>query len=409
MHLSRVISVLVFSLLAICVAGAQTDTLHLTYTVRGTVSDARSGKAIPSVNITVPDRHYATVSNADGAFVIKSDSPISELVFSCVGYKTLRARVTDGMLAVRMTPDKYLLDPSSIISGEPSEIVRSAIRMIPENYSTRPELLRCFYREALLKRNRYIAVSEAVSRIYKSSYLQIGRDDRAALDKSRIIVSQRRRDTISVKMMGGPTLAATFDVVKNPVILFEDFETDLYGFEMGAPEYIDDRLQFVIRFKPVREAPYALYNGTLYIDRDRLSFTRVEMSMDMSDPAKVTRQLLVKKPAGLRFTPKEMTFVVTYRQNKGTLRLAYTSATMRFNCDWKKRMVATNYTVINENVVTDVLEPAVQIPRSQQFRATDYMTDRAGEFLDPDFWEDYNIIEPSESLEHAVGRLHKTY
>jgi hypothetical protein len=29
-------------------------------------------------------------------------------------------------------------------------------------------------------------------------------------------------------------------------------------------------------------------------------------------------------------------------------------------------------------------------------------------FYDPDFWENYNIIEPEESLENAVSRLLKT-
>ena len=33
--------------------------------------------------------------------------------------------------------------------------------------------------------------------------------------------------------------------------------------------------------------------------------------------------------------------------------------------------------------------------------------DKAPLFQDPDFWKDYNIIEPSESLEHAVARLRK--
>ena len=409
MRFWRVAYTFVFLLLVAFNAGAQTDTLHLSHSVRGVVTDAQSGKTLPAVNIIVPGRNYATVSNADGAFVIKSDVPIPELVFSCVGYKTLRARVSGEMIHARMTPDKYLLDASSIVSGDPYEIVKSAIRQIPFNYSVKPELLRCFYRETLQKRGRYISVSEAVARIYKSSYLLIGRADRAAIDKSRIIMSQRKRDTLSVKLMGGPTLAATADVVKSSEILFEDIELGLYRMEMAGPEYIGDRLQFVIRFKPCGEADYALYNGTFYIDRERLSFTRIELSMDMSDQGKVVRQPLVQKPRGLRFHPKEMSFVMTYRPDGGVNRLEYFRSTIRFNCDWKKRMLATSYTVINETVVTDVIEPAVQISRQEQFRPTDFMTDKASEFLDPDFWEDYNIIEPSESLEHAVGRLHKTY
>ena len=381
----------------------------LRYTVRGSVADAYTGKALPAVNISVFERYYASVSNSDGEFVIKSDTPVRQLVFSCVGYKTLVLPVTGDVVSAKMVPDKYTLDPSVLVSGDPKEIVNSAIMKIPENYSGSPELLRCFYRETLQKKNRYISVSEAVARIFKSSYAWSSSSDRTALEKSRIIMSQRKRDTLSVKMMGGPTLAATADIVKNRDILFSDIQDDLYALEMGMPEYIDNRLQFVIHFHPQGEATYALYHGTLYIDRDRLSFTRIEMTMDMTDQEKVIRQLLVKKPRGLRFYPKEMSFLMTYKLDGSISRMEYFRSVIRFNCDWKKRLLATSYAVINETVVTDVLKPAEPISRHEMFRTTDFMSDKAGEFLDPEFWNDYNIIEPTESLEHAVGRLHKTY
>ena len=74
-------------------AWAQTDSLRLAYSVSGKVSDARTGKELPAVNIRVSGRQYATVSNADGVFVIKSDAPIRELVISHLGYKTVRQAV----------------------------------------------------------------------------------------------------------------------------------------------------------------------------------------------------------------------------------------------------------------------------------------------------------------------------
>ena len=389
------------------VSEAQTEGLG--YSVKGTVTDARSGKALQAVNILVPGRQYATVSNADGDFVIKSDSPINALVFSCIGYKTLRMAVTEDDVLAQMVPDKYLLDASSIVSGDPEEIVLSAIRRIPDNYSSKPELLRCFYRETLQKRGRYISVSEAVARIYRTPYNWSTGTDRTALDKSRIIMSQRKRDTISVKLMGGPTTPAVNDAVKNKEVLFDDMVNNMYAYEMGSPEYIGDRLQFVIRFSPDADADYPLFYGTLYIDRERLSFTRIEMSMDLSDRSKAERMLLVKKPFGLRFYPKEASFVMTYRPDGNINRLEYFRSAIRFNCDWRKRLLATSYAVINESVITDVVEPASPISRQEMFRSTDFMADKAGEFMDAEFWKDYNIIEPTESLEHAVGRIHKTY
>ena len=109
----------------------------------------------------------------------------------------------------------------------------------------------------------------------------------------------------------------------------------------------------------------------------------------------------------LRFFPEEATIVLNYRPVGDQIRLEYFRSTMRFTCDWRKRLFKTRYTAVNELVVTDVRPEAVPIPRKERFRSTDYLNDKAEEFLDPDFWADYNIIEPSESLEHAIGRLRK--
>ncbi len=400
---------LVTLLLSAAALSAQTDTVRLGHFVSGKVLDGMTGKPLESVHVSVPGRHYATVSNADGEFTIKSDAPIAEIVFSYVGYRSLRQRPGGGRLTVRMVPESIQLNEALIVTGDPAEIVRTAIDRIPDNYPDHPELLECFYRETLQKRNRYTYVSEAVARIYKSEYNGNIYRDRAALEKSRVLLSQRKRDTLSVKVQGGPTQAVTFDLVKNPDIMFDPEELSRYTFEMGMPAYINDRVQFVIHFHPENPnaTEWALYHGTFYIDRDLLSFTRVEMSLDMSDVNKAARMMIVRKPFTLRLTPKEMSIILTYRLNGDKSRLEYFRSTMRFNCDWKKRLIATSYTAVNELVVTDLREPAAQIPRAEMFRTVDILSEKAAEFSDPDYWKDYNIIEPTESLEHAIGRLRK--
>ena len=387
---------------------AQVDSVRLGYSVHGTVVDAATGRPMESVHVSVPDRHYATVTNADGGFTIKSDQPVSEVVFSYMGYRTQSLRPTGQALRVRMLSESLTLEEASIITGDPYEIVRAAIDKIPDRFSRQPELLECFYRETVRKRNRYIYVSEAVARMYKTGYDGTIYRDRTALEKSRVLLSQRKADTLSVKVQGGPTQAMTFDVVKNFEILFDKDEMALYEFEMGMPTYINDRLQFVIRFRPgYRQVDWALYNGTLYIDRELLSFTRIEMSLDMSDINKATRMMVIRKPLTLRLTPRELSVVINYRLQDGKSRLSYFRSTMRFNCDWRKRLFATSYAAVNELVVTDVREPAVPIARADAFRTIDILSDKAAEFLDPDYWKDYNIIEPTESLENAIGRLRK--
>jgi len=398
------LTVTVFAALA-----QQGDTLRLGYSVRGQVLDARSGRPVGSVHVTVPGRHHATVTNEDGAFVLRSDDPIGEIELSCLGYKKqLQAAGTD-YLTVRLSKESYVLDEASIVYGNPRSIVDAARERIWDSYCTQPELLECFYRETVQKGSRYTYVAEAVARLYKHTYDGTLFRDGAALEKSRTLVSQRRRDTLSVKTQGGPTLALSLDAVKNPEVLLSPELLDLYRFKLAPAAYIGDRPQFVVRIEPETEAPFPLYYGTLYIDRELLTFSRIELSMDMSNRGKVAQMLLVSKPASLRFYPEEVRYILNYSlREDGRVRLSYFRSELNFSCKWQKRFSSTrHYTSVNELVVTDLREPAVPVSKKERFRVKDILCDTAPDFYDPDFWEGYNIIAPSESLEHAVERLKK--
>ena len=296
-----------------------------------------------------------------------------------------------------------------IVTGNALDLVQAAISRIHANYPDQPQLLRCFYRETVRKRQRYTYISEAVSRVYKTAYGKGTYQDRTALEKSRVLLSQRSSDTLSVKLMGGPTIATEQDAVKNTEMLLNQTDLAYYRFESGNPTVTGDRMQYVVHFTPGPVKPsYPLYEGTLYIDAETLAFTRMEISLDMSDPSKATQMMLVKKPLTLRFNPKELSAVISFRpQDDGRYRLEYIKTTIGFSCDWKKRLFATTYTAVNELVVTDLIEPATPIARQETFRAADILNDKAPDFFDSDFWKDYNIIEPTESLEHAIGHLMK--
>jgi len=381
----------------------------LDHSVRGKVTDAVSGKALEAVAVSIPGSHIATVTNADGEYIIKSSVPIGELEFSYLGYRTEKRRVSESSSRadVRLFSEAIPLEEALVIVGNPWEIMRAAERQIRENFPTEPELLECFYRETIRKRSRYTQICEAVARLYKSSYTRNVYGDRAALEKSRVLLSQKRSDTLSIMVMGGPTQALMLDAVKNPDIFLDPETLRLYRLDMDQTAYIDGRPQFVIKLSPGAMSEFPLYFGTVYIDRETLAFSRIELSLDVSDKGAATRMMLVRKPRGLRFTPKELSLTASYRSVEGKSRLAYLRTNFRFNCDWKKRLFSTPYTVVNELVVTDKRPEAKPIARAEMFSTRDYLTEKSASFLDPDFWKAYNIIEPSESLEHAIGRLKK--
>ena len=389
-------------------AFGQADSLR--FSVRGTVVDATGGKPLAYVSVTLPGSNYATVTNQDGAFVIKSDIAPRFVAFSLLGYKPLTVPADhDQAMQVRLSRGEYTLDPASVMAGEPLAILREAIYKIQDNCPDQPELFDCFYRETVQKRSRFIYVSEAVTKMFKSSFRNIFGRDRASVVKSRILTSPRASDTLAVKLEGGPVQAVDLDLVKTRQLVLDEEYLEMYSLEMLDPVMLDDRRQFVIRLVPSVTEDFALQFGTVFIDQETLSFSRIELTLDVSDPDKATRAMLISKPADIRFKPKEMSLLLNYKREDGKSRLSYARTVFRFNCNARKRLFNTEFTAIAEMVVTNRLagEEAVPIARQDAFRSSETLADKSKAYLDPDFWKDYNIIEPTESLEHAIGRLKK--
>ena len=395
---------LLLATLLLCVhSAAQSDSLR--FSVRGTVRDAGSGKALDAVAVSIPGTAYATVTNRDGTFVIKSDTEPQYVSFTLLGYNTQTVPVTPGEMKVRLSRGSLELAPATVISGDPLSILRLAIARIDENAAPKPELFDCFYRETVQKRQRFIYVSEAVTKMYKSGAGSLFGRDRAAVVKSRMLTSPKQSDTLGVKVMGGPVLAVDFDLVKNRDLIFSENLHSMYTLELLAPDVIDGRLQFVIGFSPAVDEEYALQFGKVYVDQLTFAISRVETSLDVSDQTKATRAMLVRRPAGLRFKPREMWMEINYKpEADGRWRLSYQRTRFRFACDWTKRLLHTDYTAISEMVVTNRYtgKDAVPIQRADEFKSSSSLADKSQFYADPAFWEAYNIIEPTVGLEHAI-------
>lgn len=384
--------------------------------ISGVVKDKQNKRTLEYVNVSVPGSNIGTVTNAEGEFSLKIENAdyISALDVSHIGYRNSRIHLDKSRLSglkIYLTPHANLLDEIVVYADNPRFIVEEAIRKISVNYSGKNNMLTGFYRETVRKRRRYINISEAVVDVFKTSYEEraVCRD-RVEVLKGRRLLSQKASDTLGVKLMGGPTLPVYLDVVKNQDALLDAETLHFYDFYMEELVQIDNRRQFVIGFRPRVVLPYALYYGKLYIDCEKLSFTRAEFSLSMDNKPKAVQAILARKPRGLRFKPQEVSFLVIYKNLNGKTYLNYVRNCIRFKCDWKRKLFSTGYTVLSEMVVTDRKEVgAVSIPGKRAFDRKDMFYDKVEEYWNEDFWGAYNIIEPTESLENAVYKLKKQF
>lgn len=390
------------------------DTNYIT--INGVVKDRVTRQALPYVNISVINQETATVTNSEGEFTLKIPQTGSEIeiLLAQIGYHSSRIKIQGndtGKRVIWLSPSSMVLKEVIVQGYEPRALVRDALEKIPQNYDQQSRLLTGFYRETAKKRRHFINLSEAIISIYKTNYkISEVSHDKVGVMKGRKLVSTKVSDTLAVKLIGGPNIATHLDVVKNPNIILSIEDMDNYEYHMDEITSINGRLQYVVNFMPRRELPYALYFGKMYIDQERLSFTRVEFSLDLSDRIKAIQAILRKKPAGLRFRPQEVSLLVDYTEHDGVSYLSYVRDVIRFRCDWNKRLFHTSYTVTAEMVVTD-RKPgqSSDIARKDRFSDFAVLSDNVSTFYDENFWGPYNIIQPEEDLDKAIERLKKQY
>jgi hypothetical protein len=384
------------------------------YTINGIVKDSQTKKKLEYVSVSIPGSSTSTISNVEGEFSlkVKVSANAKEMEISHVGYLSSRIPISksEEIKTYYLQPNAYLLKEVVIQPELARSLVEQAVSKIETNYSPASNMFNCFYRETVQKGKRYIQVSEAILNLYKEPYSKGIDKDRVRIFKGRKLVSQKQKDTLAVKLMGGPYMSVLLDVVKNKDILLDKEMLSSYTYTLEDPVNLDNRPQYVISFRPAVILPYALYFGKYYIDKETLTFSRIEFSLDLRDRDKAITQILIKKPLGLRFKPLDVNFLITYKVQNGISYLNYMRTESQFNCDWKKRLFKSKYTVLSEVVTTERDDaPKESIPYKESFKYDQAFTDKVSDFSDNDFWGGYNVIAPTESLLDGLNKLKKQY
>jgi len=146
--------------------------------------------------------------------------------------------------------------------------------------------------------------------------------------------------------------------------------------------------------------------GSLYIQTDTYAITEAEFGFNLEDKEAVASIFIRKKPLGMEVTPEMATYRTRYREQDGRLSFTYSRAEVKFKVDWKKKLFNTYYTTMSEIAITDRTDQEViKFSGREKIRPYDVFSEQVSAFADPEFWGDYNIIEPDQSIESAIKRL----
>jgi hypothetical protein len=108
----------------------------------------------------------------------------------------------------------------------------------------------------------------------------------------------------------------------------------------------------------------------------------------------------------MEITPEVATYRAQYREQDGKWYFAYSRAEVKFKVNWKKKLFNTYYTTMSEMAITDrTNEEVIKFAGKEKLRYSDVFSEQVEAFTDPEFWGEYNVIEPDQSIESAIRRL----
>ena len=383
-----------------------------TIPVRGRVIGDDSGKPLEYASVTINNTNISTVTNQDGYFSLRVPTSARnyKLKVQHLGYNNLIVPIItlidkeDNVL--RMGLSSIRLQEIEVVSGDGTQLVKDALRLVTKNYESDPNMMVSFYREAIKKGSNYISLVEAVLDVYKESYKSYNRDQ-ARIYIGRKATDINPRDTVFMKFQGGISDALLLDIAKHPEIVFGK-DASQYTFNIEGVMTIDDRPHYVIDFFPYTTEDI-LFRGKIYLDLKSLAFKRMEFNMNVEGREDAASIFIKKKPSSMRVSAENAKYVVDYVEKNGKWYFNYSSTEVQFKVRWKRRffgLFSSTYTIFSEIAITDRYEDSVQkFPRKDRIKSTDVIAEKVEHFLNPEFWGDYTVIEPDKEISSAIKRL----
>ncbi len=380
----------------------------------GEVTEESSNKPLVFATLTVEGTNISTITNTEGNFLLKVPKEYTDknVVISFLGYKTKKVPIAN------LKPEKNEISLevsvtrlSEININAPKDalaLVKETLRNRVDNYFDDPTLMTAFYRETIKRRRRNVSLAEAVVNVYKTPYSS-ARDDVVELYKARKSTDYSKLDTVALKLQGGPYNTLYVDMMKYPEYIFSEEDLSNYKFTFDRSTRTNDRLIYVIKFDQYEGIIEPLYHGELFIDVGNKILTSATFSLNITDRKKAAQLFVRRKPAKVDVWPTEVSYRVDYREKDGKWFYGYSSVFMEFKVDWEDKWFNSMYSMTAEMAITDWDKNVTgEIPRyRERIKKSIILSDEASGFSDPNFWGEYNIIEPEKSIESAIKKIQR--
>ncbi len=378
--------------------------------ISGKITNHSTQISLPYASIGIRGKHIGTISNQDGEFALtlSSENRKDTLVVSYVGFKNFEIPVSDILnshLEIKLIEDFISLQEVVIRNNDPKSILKAAINKIELNYPQNAANLTSFYRESVLKNNKYMIYLESILDIYKNPYSENELTDKVKIFKSRKIYDVSRLDTISFRLKGGIQGCLMLDIVQNkPEFLDPEF-INLYNFHLSDISTFNNKPVYVIDFQPKPNLKIPLLEGKLIIETRSLAIISAEFGYNQDRLPELTNRFISKANAKTKVRPTNIQYSVNYRSINGKYFLNHTLGNLKFKVRNKRKFFSQTFSTSFEMATTKL--DTINVKRFKHRETIVPSTILSTENLtyDSQFWGNQTFIKPEDNIKEAIKRI----
>jgi len=378
--------------------------------IKGHVFDNQDKKPVPYASIGIQEENIGTITNADGFFIVKLPAKFagSSLSVSHLGYQNQKIPIRLlNEQRVDLFLERRVISIQEVIIRyvDPLALVAKAMQQRLANNSLNPVYLTTFYREGVQKNGRVLSYSEAVLKVYKSSFEYNEQSDQVKLLKSRNILNINQSDTFQLKLKAGILASLQLDVVKCIPSFLDESEFASYTFSYTDIVSFNAQNVYAITFVQKKQVEEPLYTGTLFIDKETFAILGAEFEINPRYLNQAASYLIVKKSRKLIVKLEKIKYAITYMNYNGRYYLNHARCDIALKTRTRNHLSFDNFSTFLETATCHIDTANVTRFGKQEVIKPNVVFSDASYVYDEAFWGDYNIIAPEEKLNEALSRI----
>jgi len=388
--------------------------LQTHFTVKGFLFDPETEAPLIFASVTILNSTVGTITNQDGEFQLKVPDSLQyhTVRFSHIGFENKEielALLKDNVINLGLIPSVFPLQEVVVTAVYPELELKEMLNHRAVNYASEPVYLTAFYREGIEHNNKNIDLTESILQIYKTGYQQHVNNDLVKLIKKRRIANRAATDTIFPKMRSGINSCLVLDIIKElPEFVTPDNETP-YAYSYAGKSYMDDRQVNIISFQQKERIREPLYCGELLIEAENKALVEARFEINARHVNKATHTYITKKPLGIIINLQQAKYIVSYKpSDDGRYHIHHIRGDIHFKIRRRNHIFSSPLHFWFEMATCDMNRQNVKpFPLNERLSTTRIFAETKSPY-DQNFWENFNIILPEESLKNTlIHNLHE--